>query len=913
MYNQSNLILPVSSSNTEPAAADSFRRGAALQEQKQYEAALECFQTACTLKPDYAEAWWKRGNVLQSLKRHQLAVESYEQAIALKPDYAEAYSNCGIALQKLSRYAAALASFKQAIALKPDYANAYNNCGLAFKDLGQFAEELQCYEQAIALKPDFAEAHYNRGNCLQYLERYAEALASYDQAIALRPDHVNACHNHGNTLLSLKRYAEALLSFERVIALKPDHVEAHCNRGFVLNVLQRCQTALESIEQVVALRPDWDEAYNNRGIILQNLKCYDLALASFERAISLNPDYALAHYNLGLAHYELGQYQVALNSFDKAVTLKPDYVEAYYSRANTLEKLEKLLPALQSFEQAIALKPDYADAYTNLGLICIKLRRYETALASFTQVLAFKPDHPDAYINQGSALQKLERYEEALLSYEQAIALQPDYAKAYKNLGSALLNLKRYAEVTDNYRHALALAPDYEYLLGEYLHTKLKACDWRNIEQEFVELTEKLALGAKVSFPFNVLAITDNPALQHQAAKIWATEKNLSRQHLLPKIPKLSRRGKIRLAYFSADFRNHPVAILTAQLFEKHDRNRFEIIAFSYCNEQDDMRTRLEAGFDRFIDVCDLSDIEVAQLSRSLEIDIAVDLGGYTGGYETKAFGLRVAPLQVSYLGYSGTLGVDFMDYLIADGRLIPAAGRVHYSEKIVQLPHSYLVNDSNRAISDKHFSREDFGLPVSGFVFCCFNNAYKLNPNVFNCWMRILSQVEGSVFWLAVNDPNVAVNLTREAAAYGIGLDRLIFTQRLPRQDEHLARLRLADLFLDTLPYNAHATTSDALWAGLPVLTCPGEAYAARVAASLLTAIGLPELIAQTPAQYEAIAIELATHPDKLAGIRSKLAQNRLATPLFDTDLFTGHLEAAYTLMYERYQADLPPEHIDV
>ena len=350
-----------------------------------------------------------------------------------------------------------------------------------------------------------------------------------------------------------------------------------------------------------------------------------------------------------------------------------------------------------------------------------------------------------------------------------------------------------------------------------------------------------------------------------------------------------------------------------AELFERHDRSVCELIAFSFGPDtNDEMRKRLVAAFDKFINVRTHSDKDVALLSRSLGIDIAVDLKGYTRQSRPGIFSFRAAPLQVNYLGYPGTMGAEFIDYLIADATLIPEANQQHYSEKIAYLPNSYQVNDAKRPISDKAFTRKELGLPQTGFVFCCFNNNYKITPGTLDGWMRILKQVEGSVLWLLEDNPKAASNLIKEAAHRGVGAERLIFAPRMPLA-EHLARHRLADLFIDTLPCNAHTTASDALWAGLPVLTCVGEAFASRVAASLLNGVQLPELITSTQSAYEARAIELATNPESLRHVKQELANHRLTTPLFDTQLFARHLEAAYTAMYERYQADLPPAHIFV
>ena len=393
--------------------------------------------------------------------------------------------------------------------------------------------------------------------------------------------------------------------------------------------------------------------------------------------------------------------------------------------------------------------------------------------------------------------------------------------------------------------------------------------------------------------------------LHRQASAIFAHYQYPANGALGP-IAKYPKEQKIRVGYYSADFHNHATGYLMAELIELHDHHRFECIGISFGpKHHDQMQLRLEQSFDQFIDASAMSDIQIAQLSRELKIDIAVDLKGFTQHCRTGIFAYRAAPIQVNYLGYPGTMAAEYMDYLIADKVLIPEQSQGAYSEKIVYLPHSYQVNDRQRVISDKVFTRAELGLPEQGFVFCCFNNNFKILPAMFESWMRILKAVEGSVLWLYQDNEGAVDNLKKEAKARGVDPDRIIFAKRLPLE-EHLARHRQADLFIDAFPYNAHTTASDALWAGLPVLTLMGQSFAGRVAASLLTAIGLPELITTTPAAYEALAIELAKSPEKLTALKQKLSNNRLTTPLFNTPQFTQDLERAYVQMYERYQADL-------
>jgi predicted O-linked N-acetylglucosamine transferase (SPINDLY family) len=504
-------------------------------------------------------------------------------------------------------------------------------------------------------------------------------------------------------------------------------------------------------------------------------------------------------------------------------------------------------------------------------------------------------------------------YAGALASYETALRLKPDSAEALLYRGDALNGLKRLDEALGSYDRALAIKPDLAFASGSRLHVKMRICDWRDLANDFDLLGKAIGNGERVSQPFPALATPLSAALQRRCAEAYTRAKHPERP-LFPQVTHRYEHDRIRLGYFSADFHNHATSYLMAELFERHDRTRFELNAFSLGPaENDAMSARLKKAFGRFFwEVGSRTDKEVALLSRSLEIDIAVDLKGFTGGSRTSIFAMRPAPIQVNYLGYPGTMGTGYIDYLIADSTLIPEDQQQHYAEKIVYLPDTYQVNDSKRLIAETRFSKAEFGLPEEGFTFCCFNKNYKVTPTIFDIWMRLLSKVEGSVLWLWEDNSSASNNLRAQAQSRGVAPDRLVFARHMPLA-EHLARHRLADLFLDTLPYNAHTTASDALWAGLPVLTCLGETFPGRVAASLLNAVGLPELIARTLDDYEACALELATNPGKLLRLRQKLAANRSTTPLFDSTLFTKHIETAYVAMWTRHQAGLAPEHIYV
>ncbi|MDP3839452.1 MAG: tetratricopeptide repeat protein, partial [Methylococcales bacterium] len=562
--------------------------------------------------------------------------------------------------------------------------------------------------------------------------------------------------------------------------------------------------------------------------------------------------------------------------------------------------------------QSLAINPDNAAAYLDLGSAFQELQNFNQALASYDRALALKPDYVEAFYNRGNLFLDNQQFDKAVLSYDSALRLKPNDANALHNRGIALKNLQRYDEAVASYGQALAINPDTQFLFGDWLYLKMSVCNWDNLDRHLDELEQGIAQGKPLSVPFTVLAFSDSIALQKQVAVSYAATKYPSAP-LLPLPPKHTHK-KIKIGYFSADFYHHATAYLMAELFERHDKARFDIVAFSFSpvNHQDALRLRLENAFDRFINVSQQSDEQVVRLARQLEIDIAIDLKGYTEHSRPNIFAMRAAPIQVNYLGYPSTMGADYMDYLLADTVLIPDKYQAYYSEKIAYLPHSYQVNDAKRVIANKTFTRAELGLPAHGIVFCCFNSNYKITPAVFDSWMRILHEVDGSVLWLLEDNASAVNHLHKEASACGIDPKRLCFAKRMTLA-EHLARHRIADLFLDTSPCNAHTTASDALWAGLPVLTCIGDTFAGRVAASLLTAIGLPELITTNLEDYEALAIQLATHPKQLAALKQKLADNRLRYPLFDTALFTQHIEAAYQLMFTRYQADLTPEHIYV
>jgi protein O-GlcNAc transferase len=779
---------------------------------------------------------------------------------------------------------------------------------------GNFAEAAKLYRKIIKRNPRESHALHSLGIIETAAGNHAEAARLMARSLTVQPNNIPFIQNYATVLCQLGQFETAA-----EVALKG--LQADRANVYLLYVVagawlkqNRLQEALSKFDELLLHEPNHIPAITERSSVLLALKQYDAALAGIEKAIALDPNYAEAYLNRGVAYGQLKRHHEAIAAFDRALTLNPNLAAAWLGYGNVLFELKRWDDAATAYGRALSLKPDSAEAWLGRGNILFDLKRYDQAVAAYDEALSFEPGLAAAWLGRGNAFFDLKRYDEAFAAHDKALAFKPDSAKAWVGRGNIFAELKRYDEAFAAYDAALSIDPDLAALEGERLYSRMHLCDWSHFQTECDHLVQSVRNGKENTSPFAFLAISSSFEDQFDYAQLWTRKR-------CPAGDKSSWRGerywhdRIRIGYLSSDFRQHPVANLVAGVFECHDRSRFEVIGISIGpNDNSAIRRRLEGSFDRFIDAASLGADETAERIRQHEIDILIDLNGLTRNARPEILARRPAPVQVNYLGYPGTMGAEYIDYIVADPTLIPESHRRHFREKIAYLPHSYMPHDGkSRAISDRPIERAEFGLPEDGFVFCCFNNAYKLNPLVFRSRMALLKAVEGSVLWLSEHSTTAVNNLRREAIAAGVAPDRLVFAGHLPSSADHLARHRLADLFLDTLPYNAHATASDALWAGLPVLTQIGGAFAGRVAASLLTAIGLTELITQNPEQFESTAIELATEPVALAAIKNKLAGNRLTTPLFNTDIYTRHIESAYATMLERHHNGLLPDHIHV
>ncbi len=680
-----------------------------------------------------------------------------------------------------------------------------------------------------------------------------------------------------------------------------DQAIAYHNRGAL-------KEAERHYRQVLNQTPRNFEARHLFGILRFQQGRHQEAIDLIDAALKAKPDFPEALYSLGNIFSQLERHEEAIQSYDRALAIQPRFAEAYSNRGSALFKLNRLEEAVASFNQALAIRPDYAEALNGRGTAMLGLRQFGDALASFDKALAGNPFAAGTLYNRANALKLLKRHKEAIEDYNRALAINPNFVNALIDCAEGLSHLSQYDQALIAYDKALAIEPANMRAVRGLTDAALNLCDWSRTEKIAAAFPNWIAS----ILPFTALGYCDDPALQRRCAEEFTKESvPVVRSPIGRRAP--THTDKIRIAYISADFNWHATAYLIAELFELHDRSRFEVLGISFAHDDgSDMRRRLVKAFDQFHDVQARSDLEIATLLNDLDVDIAVDLKGHSADARLKIFAYRPAPIQVNYLVYPGTTGAGFIDYIIADKIIAPFEHEPFYTEKIVHLPDCYQVNDSTRGIAERTPTRQEAGLPDSGFVFCCFNRNYKITAPVFDVWMRLLKQVPGSVLWLLRGNAGAENNLRREAQARDIDPARLIFADRKEPED-HLARHRLADLFLDTLPYNAHTTASDALWAGLPVLTCQGAAFPGRVSSSLLQAVGLPELVTHSLAEYEALALRLATEPELLRAIREKLARNRLTYPLFDTDRFRKHIEAAYLRMWENWQRGDPPRKFSV
>jgi predicted O-linked N-acetylglucosamine transferase (SPINDLY family) len=821
------------------------------------------------------------------------------EILGAEPRQPDALHLLGVARMVGGRPAEAASLIGRALEVTPRDAAMQENLGMAHAALGDFPAAEAAFRKALDLGAAHAQLHMRLGMALATQGRMTEAESALRAAAQGAPDDPEVQVNLGGVLASLGRPEQALACFQKAAALRPQYPDAYYNLGTLFASMGRHEDAMSAFRKVLALDPNSADAWNSLGLAHRTRGQTDEGIACFRKAVTLDARHARAHSNLGEALRAQGKLDDAAASCERALAIQPDFTDALVNLGTLRADQQRLDEAQILYERVLRIDPRVVEAHRNLGALFRAQGRLPEALASYRSALSLAPDQAAIHAGLAGILCERGEVEAGIAAYRKAIAIERGAAGIHRELGDALRVIGRLEEAAAVYRDALTLDPDNLRALDGLVQVSQHMCRWDGIAQSWIRLREAISRGAGAELsPFSTLSYSTSASEQLACARQWA-RRVLASTPLGPERGSASSaprtRDRLKIGYLSWSFHRHATTYLVAEIFELHDRDRFEVFAYAY--DPDDgsaIRSRIRAACEHFVDISAESHVAAARRIRHDGVDILVDLTGYTLGARSQILALRPAPVQVNWLGYPGSMGASCMDYIIADPYVIPDGAESCYSEKVIRLPDCYQANDRKREVSDRTPSREECGLPADGFVFCCFNQTVKILPDVFAVWMRILSAVPGSVLWLLESNRWATENLGRAAAALGVAPERLVFAERRPLS-EHLARYRLADLALDTFPYTSHTTGSDALWAGCPLATCAGETFASRVAGSILRSAGLPELVTDSLAQYEALVTELATTPEKLQGVRRRLRENRDSCALFDTPRFVRNLEQAY------------------
>ncbi len=800
------------------------------------------------------------------------AVALLTRAAQSNPEDPALLENLGLAHLVAREHGKAEAAFQRALGLGASHGLLYMRLGLALGQQGKLAEAESMLRTAAERAPGEPDVHLNLGNVLSERGRTDEALACFQRAVSLRPNYVDAHYNLGTLLRRMGRREEALAAYGRALELDPNYADAHNNLGTVHEQLGRLEKAIE---------------------------CY-------RKALDLDLNHVHAHNNLGNALREQGRLDEAAACCEKALAIRPAFADAMINLGNVRVEQGHIGEAQALYERALQCEPRAIDARRNLGSLFRTQGRIREAITCYRTALEVDRDHAAVYTELGNALRDGGDFEAAIAAHQRAIALDPQAVNAHYNLAEALKVPGRFDEAIAAYERALALKAEHTPALNGLIYLRQHVCDWSGIEDLWERLREAIGKPQSGVSPFSILNMPYSAEEQLACARESARQRLdcliAARPGLGIGIAPRAPHARLRIGYLSWDFHQHATSYLMAELFELHDRTRFEVFAYSYGpNDGSAIRARIQGACEHFLDISGESFVDSARRILRAEIDVLVDLKGYTLGSRPQIVALRPAPVQVNWLGYPGSMGTACVDYIIADPFLIPVGAEHRYSEKVVRLPDCYQVNDRKRAIGELTPTREANGLPAAGLVFCCFNQTAKILPGVYAIWMRILRGVPGSVLWLLETNRWAVGNLRREAAEQGVAPERIVFAPRLPVRD-HLARYRLADIAIDTFPYTSHTTASDALWAGCPLVTCAGETFASRVAGSILLNAGMRELVTASFEEYEHLVLDLAASPARLRDLRRKLEENRDTCPLFDTPRFARNLERAYEQIFAVY-----------
>ena len=756
------------------------------------------------------------------------------------------------------------------------------------------------------------EIKFNLSIALGLLKKndFANARKIYENILSLNPNNFDALFYLSVIFLNFKDYISASNLLKKVILLRPDYASAYNNLAICCENLNDPKNAIKNYNLAINKKKNFSEAHNNIGHFFHKRKLFDQAISSYKKAISYNKVYLEAYINLGHLFKEIKKFEEALENYDLAIKINPNIAEIYNNKGNILAEITKFEEALENYDLAIKIKPSIAGCYYNKGNVLSKIRKFEEALENYNLAIKINPNIAEVYNHKGNVLSKTKKFLEAIENYNLAIKINPNFAGFYFNKANVLKEIGKFEDAIHNYEKAQLLDNKIEFCKGNLLHAKMLCCNWSNLYELYNEIFNDVNNGKYSASPFGYQAICDDESNLQKCAQLFSNKNSPEIKNSFF-IKKKLKKKKIKVGYLCGEFREQATSILMTEVWEKHNKEYFEILAFdSGWDDKSLRRKRIVNAFDKIIDISNLSDLDSAKSIYNEQVDILVNLNGFFGNARPIVFSYKPAKIQVNYLGFPGTMGVNYIDYIICDKIVVPPDSKNFYNEKIVYLPNTYQPNDSKRVISKRSFSREELSLPDNAFVFCCFNNNYKITPNMFEIWTTLLNKVNNSVLWLLEGNLEAVKNLKKEIEIRGIDSSRLIFAKQMKHED-HLARHRNADLFLDTLPYNAHTTASDSLWAGLPVLTCVGKTFPGRVGASLLKSLDLEELITHSDHEYINRAAELAFNKEKLILIKDRLNSNKLKKPLFNSELFCKNLEMAFQIMFEKSDLGLQNEDI--
>lgn len=852
-----------------------------------------------------------------------------QQCIRVDASFAESYSNLGNALKELCDYYSAIEFYNKAIKLKPRFCDAYNNLAGVYMQLGETEQAMETYNMALVLNPGLVDAHNNLGNLFKTQGDLESSKKCYLEAIRIKPDFAIAWNNLAGVFKDEGQISTAISYYKEATRLCPEFADAHSNLGNVLKEQNLLDEATASYKTAIRLRPDFAIAHGNLGTCQYDSGDVEQAIRTFKYALQLEPNYPDAYNSLGNAQRDIGLLEEAIQSFRSALRLKPDHPHAYNNLGNAMKDKGMVKEAVHCYVTAVRIMPKFAAAHSNLASLLKEQGKLEQALAHYHEAITIEPLFADAYSNLGNLYKDFGKTEEAVKCYATAIKINPDLAVAHSNLAAAYKDSGDVTSAIASYRRAIELKPDFSDAFVNLVHSCISICEWSTFEEDQARVAQILQeqLMESDSFlpsiqPFHSLALPLSLQEMKQIAERYSRKATdgVALAETRFNLRLKSRIQRIKVGYVSSDFGNHPVSHLMQSVFGLHNRERFEVTCYALTpSDKSRWRGRIETEVEYFKDISQLQVADAAQLIYNDGIHILINLNGFTKGAKNEIFALRPAHIQLSMLGFCGTSGAPYMDYLVADPTTIPPENRSFYTEKILYMPHTYIVNDhkqSARCVVDRNVqslpTRERYGLSEDKFVFCNFGQLYKIDPTIFNTWMNILKRVQNSVLWLLKFPPDGEVNIRVEARKRGVREDQIHFSD-VAANDEHLLRGGLADLFLDTSVCNAHTTACDILWSGTPLITLKGDRMSSRVSSSLMSAVGIPELVCDSYEEYEEMAVTLAEDSDKLFTFRRKLERSRDSCAAYDTERWVRNLEAGLNEIMGHLENDKTCEDIYV